>query len=142
MDDLLPCPFCGDTESLYEKHLEGSTVHHPACKLVCDNCGASTGYTDTDWKGDWNERSTVESKNPDDEAEFVACKRCGFYTFTPYVIWIKLGGSLSQHACAHPDCFKPVTNHDPIYGVTISKLRIQDCDTLNAKNNCKLYKEK
>jgi hypothetical protein len=138
-ENLLPCPFCGDTESLYEKHLEG-TVIHPAWKIVCDNCGASTGYTDIDWKDDWNERLTVESKNVSldalrERSEGVSCCSCYFLD----TIILVLG---HEYNCIHPECFKPVTIHDPINGATTSDKRVQNYDTLNAKNNCKLYKEK
>ena len=58
--DLKPCPFCGeaDQETLMIEHLEG-TILHPAYRVRCDNCGASTGYSD---RGDhiaaWNTRAT------------------------------------------------------------------------------------
>jgi hypothetical protein len=47
-----------------------------------------------------------------------------------------------EYKCIHPECFKPITIHDPINGATTSDKRVQNYDTLNAKNNCKLYKEK
>lgn len=56
---LLPCPFCGRDEHLQVEHLEG-TVVHPAYRVSCDNCGASTGYTDKDCRAVWNERANME----------------------------------------------------------------------------------
>ena len=58
--DLLPCPFCGEGEHLLVEHLEG-TILHPAHRIRCDNCGASTGYTDRDFRADWNARACVSS---------------------------------------------------------------------------------
>jgi len=57
MSELLPCPFCGDGDSLYVEHLEG-TILHPAFRVRCDNCGASTGYTDKGHAAEWNARAT------------------------------------------------------------------------------------
>ena len=54
--ELLPCPFCGAAEHLHIEHLEG-TILHPAYRVLCDNCGASTGYTDKDCRADWNTRA-------------------------------------------------------------------------------------
>ena len=45
MTDLLPCPFCWANEGLYVQRMDG-TILHPAYRVVCDNCAASTGYTD------------------------------------------------------------------------------------------------
>ena len=56
---LLPCPFCGRDEHLQVEHLEG-TVVHPAYRVSCDNCGASTGYADKDCRAVWNERANME----------------------------------------------------------------------------------
>jgi Lar family restriction alleviation protein len=54
--ELLPCPFCGDTESLMVDHMEG-TVRRPAYRILCDNCGASTNYSDRgDHVEEWNRR--------------------------------------------------------------------------------------
>jgi uncharacterized Zn finger protein len=58
--DLLPCPFCGEGEHLLVEHLEG-TILHPAHRIRCDNCGASTGYTDRDFRANWNARACVSS---------------------------------------------------------------------------------
>lgn len=58
--ELLPCPFCGEGEHLLVEHLEG-TILHPAHRIRCDNCGASTGYTDKDFRADWNTRACVEA---------------------------------------------------------------------------------
>lgn len=56
MADLKPCPFCGETEHLMVQHLEG-TVLHPAYRVICDNCGASSAYTDQDHVAVWNLRA-------------------------------------------------------------------------------------
>lgn len=56
---LLPCPFCGKDEHLQVEHLEG-TVVHPAYRVRCDWCGASTGYTDKDCRANWNKRANME----------------------------------------------------------------------------------
>lgn len=54
---LESCPFCGEAESLYVMHYEG-TIKRPAYLVRCDNCGASGPTTD---KGthveDWNRRA-------------------------------------------------------------------------------------
>jgi len=53
---LKPCPFCGETESLYIEHMEG-TVIHPTYRVYCDYCGASAGWTDRgDHVEEWNTR--------------------------------------------------------------------------------------
>jgi hypothetical protein len=57
---LEPCPFCGEGEHLLVEHLEG-TILHPAHRIRCDNCGASTGYTDRDFRAFWNARACVSS---------------------------------------------------------------------------------
>ena len=57
---LLPCPFCGEGEHLLVEHLEG-TILRPAHRIRCDNCGASTGYTDRDFRAKWNARAGVEA---------------------------------------------------------------------------------
>lgn len=54
--NLKPCPFCGHDDYLIEQHLEG-TVLHPAYRIYCDYCGASTGYTDKDHIDTWNNRT-------------------------------------------------------------------------------------
>jgi hypothetical protein len=154
-ENLLPCPFCGGHCGI-EKHLVG-TVTHPAWKIVCDNCGASTGYADTDW----NERLTVESKNVSldalrERSEGVSCCSCYFLgTKDINVEYYESSNTCPagmylaevlvldhEYKCIHPECFKPITIHDPINGATTSDKRVQNYDTLNAKNNCKLYKEK
>jgi len=54
---LAPCPFCGAIENLYVQHMD-KTILHPAHRVVCDNCGASTGYTDSGRHIEaWNTRS-------------------------------------------------------------------------------------
>ena len=57
MSDLKPCPFCGKNEHLMKDHQEG-TIRHPAYRIVCDWCGASSGFTDTDCVEGWNTRTT------------------------------------------------------------------------------------
>ncbi|WDW05987.1 Lar family restriction alleviation protein [Stenotrophomonas maltophilia] len=57
--DLLPCPFCGAaSDSLIVEHLEG-TILHPAHRVRCDNCGASSGYTDHACREAWNTRAAL-----------------------------------------------------------------------------------
>lgn len=57
---LLPCPFCGGADRLCVEHMEG-TVLHPAYRVRCDYCGASTRYTDNDYRTVWNTRATVDA---------------------------------------------------------------------------------
>lgn len=54
--ELAACPFCGDASRLLVEHLEG-TILHPAYRVRCDNCGASTEYTDKDYASSWNRRT-------------------------------------------------------------------------------------
>ena len=54
--DLLPCPFCGEGEHLLVEYLQG-TILHPTYRIRCDNCGASSGYTDRDFRTNWNTRA-------------------------------------------------------------------------------------
>ena len=70
---LLPCPFCGRDEHLQVEHLEG-TVVHPAYRVSCDNCGASTGYTDKDCRAVWNERANVAHASAAKDAEIEALR--------------------------------------------------------------------
>lgn len=58
-EKLLPCPFCGEGEHLLVERLEGTTLH-PAHQIRCDNCGASAGYTDRDFRAKWNARATFD----------------------------------------------------------------------------------
>ena len=61
---LLPCPFCGETDALITEHL-GGTVIHPAYRIRCDNCGASSRYTDSGWVSAWNTRAALApAKDP------------------------------------------------------------------------------
>lgn len=54
--ELKPCPFCGTAgESLLVEHLEG-TIRNPSYRVRCDNCGASSRYTDQDCREVWNTR--------------------------------------------------------------------------------------
>lgn len=59
MQYLKPCPFCGEANNLIIEHMEG-TIIHPAYQVRCDNCGASSGFTDRDWVGAWNTRSDIK----------------------------------------------------------------------------------
>lgn len=57
--ELNPCPFCGAAvDSLIVEHLEGTTLH-PAHRVRCDNCGASSRYTDHDFREAWNTRAAL-----------------------------------------------------------------------------------
>jgi Lar family restriction alleviation protein len=59
--EITPCPFCG-VQNTFIEHMEG-TILYPAYRVHCDNCGASSGWTD---KGDhiekWNTRAALEQK--------------------------------------------------------------------------------
>lgn len=73
--ELKACPFCGaDGKSLVIEHMEG-TIRHPAYCVRCDNCGASSRYTDHDCREVWNERAPqwqpIESA-PKDGAFYLA----------------------------------------------------------------------
>jgi len=57
--ELLPCPFCGEANHLLVEHLDG-TIIHPAYQVRCDNCGASSGYTDRSCAELWNTRAAPE----------------------------------------------------------------------------------
>ena len=62
--ELKPCPFCGeaDQETLMVEHMPG-TILHPAYRVRCDNCGASTGYSDkSDPITAWNTRAALEGE--------------------------------------------------------------------------------
>ena len=51
-----PCPFCGGDE-LSEDHMDG-TYRHPAFRVVCGNCGASSEYYDSgNHIAAWNRRA-------------------------------------------------------------------------------------
>lgn len=57
---LLPCPFCGEAEGLIIQHCEG-TIIHPALRIYCDNCGASSRYSDrVDPVENWNRRAALQ----------------------------------------------------------------------------------
>lgn len=56
MADLLPCPFCGEKYYLISEHMEGTSIH-PAFRIRCDNCGASSAYTDKNYTQAWNTRA-------------------------------------------------------------------------------------
>ncbi|WP_243350829.1 Lar family restriction alleviation protein [Stenotrophomonas acidaminiphila] len=58
--ELLPCPFCGEANHLLVEHLDG-TIIHPAYQVRCDNCGASSGYTDRSCAELWNTRAALRS---------------------------------------------------------------------------------
>lgn len=64
--ELLPCPFCGESENLIVQHCEG-TIIHPAYRIYCDNCGGSNGYTDRgDHVEDWNRRAALQTQDRED----------------------------------------------------------------------------
>lgn len=53
---LNPCPFCGNKEDFETDHLDG-TILHPAYRILCGYCGASTRYSDHgDHEEIWNTR--------------------------------------------------------------------------------------
>jgi Lar family restriction alleviation protein len=56
--ELLPCPFCGEAVHLLVEHLDG-TIIHPAYRVRCDYCGASSGYTDKSCAELWNARAAL-----------------------------------------------------------------------------------
>ena len=65
--DMRPCPFCGEEEKLYVRHMEGTIIHPTYC-IQCDECGARGGWTD---RGDH-----VEAWNGDDlTGKVVALKK-------------------------------------------------------------------
>ncbi len=64
-EELKPCPFCG-REDLVKLHMEG-TVLHPAYKINCEFCGASTSYTDKDCSLDWNKRPIEDALRQENE---------------------------------------------------------------------------
>lgn len=66
--ELLPCPFCGSAEHLHVEHLEGTSIH-PAYRVRCDFCGASTRYTDRDYRTAWNTRTNVAPATTAKDAE-------------------------------------------------------------------------
>src|SRR5690606_27710599 len=64
--ELLPCPFCGESENLIVQHCEG-TIIHPAYRIYCGNCGASSGYADrVDPAKYWNSRAALQSQARED----------------------------------------------------------------------------
>jgi len=58
--ELEPCPFCGEAVHLLVEHLEG-TIIHPAYQVRCDNCGASSGFTDKSCVELWNTRAALRA---------------------------------------------------------------------------------
>ena len=71
--EMLPCPFCGDVEHLCVEHLEGTSIH-PAYRVRCDSCGASTRYTDRDCRIAWNTRANVAHATAAKDAEIEALR--------------------------------------------------------------------
>lgn len=72
---LMPCPFCGesDQDTLLIEHMVG-TVRRPAYRVVCDNCGASTGYSDRgDHVKEWNTRAALAAIQPADPVTKAGC---------------------------------------------------------------------
>ena len=61
MNELKPCPFCGENDPEIE-HMEG-TILHPAYVVKCGHCGAQAPWSD---KGDhvekWNQRATADNQ--------------------------------------------------------------------------------
>lgn len=57
MDELKPCPFCGQTD-LVTWH-DPKTTLHPWFRIECDNCGCHGPGTDQGThRAQWNRRST------------------------------------------------------------------------------------
>lgn len=90
---LKPCPFCeeNDQEMLLIEQL-GGTIIHPAFRVVCDNCGASTCYTD---RGDhiaaWNNRIP----DPAVQALVEAAREVYRISERDHVAWRKLSEALA-----------------------------------------------
>lgn len=61
--ELAACPFCGHTDMLDTKHVEG-TILHPTYYIHCDYCGIDGPKTD---KGNhaelWNRRSAIANSS-------------------------------------------------------------------------------
>ncbi|WP_459018066.1 Lar family restriction alleviation protein [Stenotrophomonas sp. PSU_St142] len=57
--ELKLCPFCGASgEMLVIEHMDG-TILHPAYRVRCEHCGASSRYTDHDCREAWNTRAAL-----------------------------------------------------------------------------------
>ncbi|NYT45115.1 Lar family restriction alleviation protein [Alcaligenaceae bacterium] len=88
--DLLPCPFCGESKSLIVQHCEG-TIIHPAYRIYCGNCGASSGYADrVDPAKYWNSRAALQSQDGEDAQRYRALVDSGLFvpaTLSGSSIW-------------------------------------------------------
>lgn len=66
-EHLKPCPFCGENDpvALNIEHMAG-TILHPAYRVICDNCGGASGWTDRgDHLEQWNRRAEPPANTPD-----------------------------------------------------------------------------
>ena len=63
--ELLPCPFCGSSDSPMIMRMHGTASY----QVLCDNCGASTGHSDRgDHIEEWNRRNYAIASNPAETA--------------------------------------------------------------------------
>lgn len=102
--ELKPCPFCGESNNLFVQHCEG-TIVHPAYRVCCDNCGASTGYVDkANHVDNWNRRVPAETAkvSSDDFArvlklalEYWADRQQRYKNRAP--VWVQEARSLLAH---------------------------------------------
>lgn len=56
-EELLPCPFCGSRNQIIEQ-MNGTIK---TFKVLCDHCGASTGFTDKSATENWNQRAAIDN---------------------------------------------------------------------------------
>ena len=66
MSDLKPCPGCGASNKEHDNYPlmiahDPLTIKRPAYKVICDNCGTSSGWSDRgDHIENWNTRYIPE----------------------------------------------------------------------------------
>jgi Lar family restriction alleviation protein len=53
-DELLPCPFCGSTDTEIVAGINDENTLHMVGHVTCMNCGASSGW--------WRDRNTAIEK--------------------------------------------------------------------------------
>lgn len=98
--ELLPCPFCGSAEHLHVEHLEGTSIH-PAYRVRCDFCGASTRYTDRDCRTAWNTRTNVAHATTAKDAEAANALKAAREDVARYWWLRSLDGSCDGPACVN-----------------------------------------